>query len=70
MRSVLVIFIYSVVSVGQSLIDISLPSTGSLGDGREVWLGYRQTAKLSGWKTVLLNVDRTCIHALCTVYNG
>ncbi|CAI8030664.1 Protein argonaute-2 (Fragment), partial [Geodia barretti] len=46
-----------VVSVGQSFFTPSRSNTVTLGDGREVWFGYRQTARPSMWKTVLLNID-------------
>ena len=49
--------ICSVVSVGQAFFTPTRSTTASLGDGREVWFGYRQTARPSMWKTVLLNID-------------
>ena len=59
-----ILSIPSVVSVGQSFFTPSRSTTATLGDGREVWFGYRQTARPSMWKTVLLNVDSKLI--LCT----
>ena len=56
--------VLSVVSVGQSFFTPSRSNTVTLGDGREVWFGYRQTARPSMWKTVLLNIDSKLI--LCT----
>jgi eukaryotic translation initiation factor 2C len=47
-----------VVTVGRSFFTPPThDSTVTLGDGREVWFGYYQSAKPSMWKTLLLNID-------------
>ena len=53
----IIFVLYSAVTVGRSFFTPTYNSTATLGDGREVWFGYHQSARPSMWKTVLLNID-------------
>ena len=53
----IIFVLYSAVTVGRSFFTPTYNSTATLGDGREVWFGYHQSARPSMWRTVLLNID-------------